>query len=206
MISAGVYKKLCEKVRTTLAAYHQENPLKSGLPKEELRSRLYRRLDQRLFQYLLNDLQKKGEIDSDQAEIRLAGHQISLKEDEQKLHQELAAFYQQAVLAPPTIKEVMEKFSSYSQNLVKEVLAIMIRDNELTKVSEDLYFHKPAIENLKEKLVAVLVSKGEIDTPAFKDITGLSRKFTIPLLEYFDKTKVTIRVGDKRILREKRNQ
>jgi selenocysteine-specific elongation factor len=82
----------------------------------------------------------------------------------------------------------------------------MIRDNELTKVSEDLYFHKPAIENLKEKLVSVLVSKGEIDTPAFKDITGLSRKFTIPLLEYFDKTKVTIRVGDKRILREKRNQ
>jgi len=206
MISAGVYKKLCEKVRTTLAAYHQENPLKSGLPKEELRSRLYRGLDQRLFQYLLNDLQKKGEIDQDQAVIRLAGHQVSLKEDEKKLHQELIDFYRQAALVPPTIKEVMAKFSSFPQNLVKEVLAIMMQDGELIKVSEDLYFCKSAIEDLKEKLVNVLVSKGEIDTPAFKDITGLSRKFTIPLLEYFDKTKVTIRVGDKRILREKQNQ
>jgi selenocysteine-specific elongation factor len=206
MISAGVYEKLCEKVRATLAAYHQENPLKSGLAKEELRSRLYRGLDQRLFQYLLNDLQKKGEIDQDQAVIRLAGHQVSLKEDEKKLHHELSDFYRQSDLAPPTIKEIMAKFSSYPQNLIKEVLAIMMQDGKLIKVSEDLYFYKPALDNLKEKLIAILISKGEIDTPAFKNITGLSRKFTIPLLEYFDKAKVTIRVGDKRILREKQNQ
>jgi selenocysteine-specific elongation factor len=62
------------------------------------------------------------------------------------------------------------------------------------------------MESLKQKLVALLVKESEIDTPAFKDLTGLSRKFSIPLLEYFDKTKVTIRVGDKRILREKLNQ
>ena len=60
--------------------------------------------------------------------------------------------------------------------------------------------------NLKEKLVARLAAEGEIDTPAFKDMTGLSRKFSIPLLEYFDKIKVTIRVGDKRLLREKQDQ
>jgi selenocysteine-specific elongation factor len=82
----------------------------------------------------------------------------------------------------------------------------MVRDDALAKVTEDLYFYKPAMDNLKEKLVALLVKEGEIDTPAFKDLTGLSRKFSIPLLEFFDKTKVTIRVGDKRILREKQNQ
>jgi selenocysteine-specific elongation factor len=62
------------------------------------------------------------------------------------------------------------------------------------------------MENLKEKLVSLLVKEGEVDMPAFKDLTGLSRKFSIPLLEYFDKIKVTMRVGDKRILREKQNQ
>jgi selenocysteine-specific elongation factor len=206
MIAASVYEKLWEKVRTILAAYHKENPLKTGLPKEELRSRLYRGLDQRLFQFLLNDLQKKGEIDQDQALVRLAGHKVSLKEDEKKLRRELETFYQEADLAPPTIKEVMAKFSSYQQNLVKEVLAIMIRDNALVKVTEELYFYKPAMKNLKEKLVARLAGEGEIDTPAFKDMTGLSRKFSIPLLEYFDKIKVTIRVGDKRLLREKQDQ
>jgi selenocysteine-specific elongation factor len=144
---------------------------------------------------------KKGEIGQDQALIRLTGHKVSLKEDEKNLRKELETFYRQADLAPPTIKEVMAKFNSYRQDLLKEVLAIMVRDNALAKVSEDLYFYKPALENLKEKLVTLLVSQGEIDTPAFKDMTGLSRKFSIPLLEYFDKTKVTIRVGDKRILR-----
>ena len=206
MIAASVYEKLWEKVRTILAAYHKENPLKTGLPKEELRSRLYRGLDQRLFQFLLNDLQKKGEIDQDQALVRLAGHKVSLKEDEKKLRRELETFYQEADLAPPTIKEVMAKFSSYQQDLVKEVLAIMIRDNALVKVTEELYFYKPAMGNLKEKLVARLAGEGEIDTPAFKDMTGLSRKFSIPLLEYFDKIKVTMRVGDKRLLREKQDQ
>jgi selenocysteine-specific elongation factor len=100
----------------------------------------------------------------------------------------------------------MVKFSKYPHNLLKEVLAIMVRDGELAKITEDLYFYKPAMENLKEKLVSLLLKEGEVDMPAFKDLTGLSRKFSIPLLEYFDKIKVTMRVGDKRILREKQNQ
>ncbi len=206
MVASAVYEKLGEKLRSVLASYHRDNPLKAGLPREELRSLLYRGLDQRLLQFLLNDLQKKGEIAQDQALIHLSEHKVSLKEDEKILRRELESFYQEADLAPPTIKEVMAKFARYPQPLLKEVMAIMVRDDALTKATEDLYFYKPSMEKLKEKLVALLVRQGEIDTPAFKEMTGLSRKFSIPLLEYFDKTKVTIRVGDKRILREKQNQ
>jgi selenocysteine-specific elongation factor len=206
MVSSAVYEKLGEKLRSVLTSFHQANPLKTGVPKEELRALLSRRLDRRLFQFLLHDLQKKGAIAQDQALIRLSDHKISLKEDEKILRRELEAFYKQAELAPPTIKEVMLRFGKYPQDLVNEVLAIMVRDEAVTKVSEDLYFYRPSMEGLKSKLVDLLVKQGEIDTPAFKDLTGLSRKFSIPLLEYFDKTKVTIRVGDKRILREKQNQ
>jgi selenocysteine-specific elongation factor len=206
MVSSGVYEKLGDKLQKVLAAYHRENPLKAGVPKEELRSLLYRGLDQRLLQFLLNDLLKKGILTQDQALIRLSTHKVSLKEDEKDLRRELASFYRQADLAPPTIKEVMAKLDKYPQPLVKEVLAILVRDEVLTKVTEDLYFYRPALENLKDRLVGVLVQEGEIDTPAFKELTGLSRKFTIPLLEHFDKTKVTMRVGDKRILREKQHQ
>jgi selenocysteine-specific elongation factor len=206
MVSSAVYEKLEKKLRSVLASYHQKNPLKTGVAKEELRALLSKRLDQRLFQFLLNDLQKKGEIAQDQALVRLYDHRVSLKEDEETLRRELETFYKKADLTPPTIKEVNAQFSRYPQDLVKEVLAIMVRDAALSKVSEGLYFFKPSLENLKKKLVALLVKEGEIDTPAFKDMTGLSRKFSIPLLEYFDKTKITIRVGDKRILREKQNQ
>jgi selenocysteine-specific elongation factor len=206
MVSSSVYEKLDTKLRKALGTYHQENPLKSGVPKEELRALLYRKLDQRLFHFLLNDLQKRGGIVQDQALIRLSDHTVSLKEDEKILRRELEAFYKQAGLAPPTIKEAMSHFNKYPQHLLKEVLAILVRDDVLCKVTEDLYFYKPAMEKIKERLVAVLVKEGEIDTPAFKELSGLSRKFSIPLLEYFDKTKVTMRVGDKRILREKQNQ
>ena len=206
MVASEVYEKLGEKLRAVLASYHRDNPLKAGLPKEELRSLLYRGLDQRLLQFLLNDLQKKGEIAQEQALIHLSDHKVSLKEDEKILRRELEVFYKDADLAPPTIKEVMTKFTRYPQPLLKEVMAIMVHDDVLTKATEDLYFYTPSMEKLKEKLVAHLVRLGEIDTPAFKEMTGLSRKFSIPLLEYFDKAKVTIRVGDKRILREKQHQ
>jgi selenocysteine-specific elongation factor len=206
MVAAEVYEKLNQKLILTLGAYHKENPLKPGLPKEELRALLYRALDQRLFQFLLNDLQKKEKIAQDQALIRLAAHRVSLKDEEKTLRLELEAFYRQADLAPPTIKEVMTKFTSYPEPLLKEVLAIMVRDGFLAKATEELYFYRPALDNLKDKLVEFLVREGEIDMPAFKDLTELSRKFSIPLLEYFDKTRVTMRVGDKRILREKQHQ
>ena len=206
MVAAEVFEKLRQKLGSTLAAYHEQNPLKPGLPKEELRALLYRALDQRLFQYLLNDLRKKEKITLDGPLIRLADHRVSLKDEEQTLRRELEVFYRQAGLAPPTIKEVMTKFSSYPMNLLKEVLAIMVRDEFLAKATEELYFHKPTLDALKEKLVAHLGNEGEIDMSAFKNLTGLSRKFSIPLLEYFDKTRITMRVGDKRILREKRHQ
>ncbi|MFC1837531.1 selenocysteine-specific translation elongation factor [Thermodesulfobacteriota bacterium] len=206
MVSAQVYKKLGEKLCAVLTTYHKENPLKAGLPKEELRSRLYRGLDQRLYQYVLNDLQKQGTIGQDQALIKMADHRVSLKDEEKTLQRELGLFYKEADIAPPTIKEVSAKFSKYPDQLLKEVLAIMVDDDQLVKVTEDLYYHKPSLENIKEKLVAHLAGTGEIDMPAFKDLTGLSRKFSIPLLEYFDRIKMTIRVGDKRILREKQDR
>lgn len=206
MVSSGVYEKLVEKLSAVLTGYHKENPLKSGLPKEELRSLLYRGLDQRLFQFLLNDLQKKKVIAQDQALIRMADHRISMKDEEKTLRRELESFFSQATLAPPTLKEVLARFNKYQPQLVKEVLAIMINGGQLVKVTEDLYFHKPAIESLQEKLLAHLAKEKEIDMPAFKEMTGLSRKFSVPLLEYFDRIKITIRVGDKRILRERQNQ
>ena len=206
MVDSTVYESLTEKLIAELTAYHEQNPIKQGLSKEELRSRLYRGLDPRLFQYLLNDLLKQQKIAQDQAIIRLAGHQVSLQADEESLRQELESFYKKAELAPPTIKEVSTAFAKYPQPLIKEVLSLMVSNNILVKVKEDLYFYAPPLESLQNKLTGFLAEKGEIDTPAFKQMTGLSRKFSIPLLEYFDRIKVTIRVGDKRIPREKKNR
>jgi len=79
----------------------------------------------------------------------------------------------------------------------------MVKDGVLLKVKDDLYFHREAVENLKDSLIDFLKKNGEITTPQFKDLTGVSRKYTIPLMEYFDLNQVTVRVGDNRVLRDR---
>jgi len=79
----------------------------------------------------------------------------------------------------------------------------MVKEGVLMKIKEDLYFHKNAVAALEEKLIDFLKSHGEITTPQFKEMTGASRKYTIPLIEYFDRSQVTVRVGDSRVLRKK---
>jgi selenocysteine-specific elongation factor len=94
--------------------------------------------------------------------------------------------------------------SSLKQNSThaREILMHMVKEGTLVKVKEDLYFHSQTIEDLRQKLVSYLEGKGEITTPQFKEMTGVSRKYTIPLIEFFDAMKVTIRIGDIRRLRE----
>ena len=84
-----------------------------------------------------------------------------------------------------------------------DLLEIMVKDGTLIKVKEDLFFHKKVIEKLKRGLVDFIKEKGEITTPELKKLTDVSRKYTIPLIEYFDKIQLTVRIGDKRILRKR---
>ena len=77
----------------------------------------------------------------------------------------------------------------------------LVEEGQLVKTKEDLYFHSRAIDDLKNRLVAFLEDKGEINTPQFKEMTGVSRKYVIPLAEFFDSKNVTLRVGDSRKLR-----
>jgi selenocysteine-specific elongation factor len=85
---------------------------------------------------------------------------------------------------------------------VKDVLMVLVEEEILIKTKDDLYFDKEAVNDLKNKLVGFLEANEEISTSQFKDLTGASRKYVIPLIEYFDSQKVTIRVGDMRRLRK----
>ena len=82
----------------------------------------------------------------------------------------------------------------------------MLIEGIVVKVSEDMYFHKDVLGSLREDYRAFLLKEGESTPTSFRDMTGLSRKFTIPLMEYFDATKLTIRVGDHRVLRERKEK
>jgi selenocysteine-specific elongation factor len=203
LLAAAVFDGLQDWLCETVASYHQDHPLKPGMPREELRSRMVKVDSQKIFQFLINDLVKKGRLTQDEAVVKVPDHKVSLAEDSDKLRTEMELFYKKGGLAVPTIKELYAKFSDNSPALIKEILEVMVRDGLAIKVSEELYFHSEAIAGLVSDLVKRIKVNGDIDAQGFKELTGLSRKFSIPLLEYFDKMKVTLRIGDKRVLRER---
>jgi selenocysteine-specific elongation factor len=190
-------------ITESLRIYHLANPLKNGLSKEEIRSGFKRSVDQKVFGYCLNELIRKKEVVQEESIVRLADHSVALKADEKKLKQDLVDWYQRKGLTTATIKETHDEFGDYPESLVREVLDLLIKDETLTKVSESLYFSSAHLSRLQEQVVEFIRKEGEIDAPRFKTLSGLTRKFSIPILEYFDRMKLTIRVGDKRVLRKK---
>ena len=125
---------------------------------------------------------------------------MKLKEEEEEAQKKLEQIYLKAGLEPPYFRDIAGQLG---QRDVKEVVSFLLKEHVLVKVKEDLYFHAKAIEDLKKKLVAFLTDHAEITTSEFKQMTGVSRKYMIPLFEYFDSMQITMRVGEKRVLRSR---
>lgn len=189
---------LVQELITFLAA----NPLKEGMGKEELKTRLPKRSDGRFFTPLLTVLEKDGLIVPDRDIVRPAGQTARPAAAVDALANKISIFIAEGGIEPPTVKEIMDRFRC-DEKTVRDNLPLLVRSGQVARISADLFYSSSALDGLREKLVALLREKGEITPPEYRELTGLSRKFLIPLLEYFDSEKVTIRVGDKRVLRRK---
>jgi selenocysteine-specific elongation factor len=187
-----------------IRAYHEKFPLKEGLSREELRMKLGAFIGQKLFNAVMRDLEKNGKIIADRENIRLPDHRINLRADQEALRQAIAEWYRNAALTPPSLREVTEKFTE-QKSQVGSILNVMLKDGTLTKINEDLCFDPSALTRLREDYKNLLRKEGKATPASFKELTGLSRKYIIPLMEYFDVIKLTVRSGDHRLLREKGN-
>ncbi len=195
-----VVQELQQEAARFLEAFHKSQPLKLGASKEELRRRLPEELEVRLFNFLLQDLEKQGQVAMDKELVRLASHRVVLKEDQEELARKVEALYRRGGMTPPTLKEVEAAVRTTGPRL-QEIIKLLVSQGRLVKVKEELLFHQETISQLQGKLVAYLQQHAEISVPQFKDLTQTSRKFAIPLLEYFDAARVTVRVGENRRLR-----
>ncbi|KAB0667425.1 selenocysteine-specific translation elongation factor [Oryzomonas japonica] len=185
-----------------VTAFLATNPLKEGMGKEELKTRLPKRSDQRFFTPLLSAMERDGTLLSERDIVKPAGRVVQSSASSDSLAGKIATFLGEKGSEPPTIKETMERFRC-DEKTVRDNLALLVRKGEAVRISSDLFYAAPALNGLREKLVALLQAKGEITPPEYREQTGLSRKYLIPLLEYFDGEKLTIRVGDKRVLRKR---
>ena len=199
-IHVEYYNKAKEEIIAILGDYHRRFPLKKGLIKEELRSKIGGNVKEKLFNQLINDLIQETLIVRDKDIIRARDHRIKLLGDQEELRSQIEQIYLKEGLEPPYSKDLGQKITEGGG---MDLLEIMVKDGTLIKVKEDLFFHKKVIEKFKRRLVDCIKERGEITTPELKKLTGVSRKYTIPLIEYFDKTQLTVRIGDKRILRKR---
>jgi len=200
VIDGDTYQTMLDTLLTALERYHADNPLKTGAPKEELKSKLPRAVDAKLFNVLLSDLVQEKHVVQEQDKVRLLTHEPALKGKHLELEGAIETTLRESGLTPPTVKELVAMVES-GEREVKEILARLVGQNILVKLKDDIYMHRDPLDDLKERLVQFFRVHEKMTTQDFKTLTGASRKFTIPLAEYFDASKITIRVGDDRILR-----
>ena len=202
VISAYFYNQVEELIGKNLADYHQKNPLQVGISKEQLKETLGRAISVKLFNLALRSLGKKETIISDKDNVRLSGHQVELAGDLDSLRHSIARIYSEAGLTPPSLTDVVNDFKDQKAK-AQSIIKLMLKDGDLIKINEEMCFSSGALSKLRDDYKAMLVKDGKATPATFKDLTGLSRKYIIPLMEYFDVNKLTVRVGDHRILREK---
>ena len=192
-------------VHDALTKHHAKEPLSPGLEMEALRSRLPYEVGARNYRGLLDRLARETEIVREESTLRLKTHRVKLGESDGKLVARIEDELRKAAFQPPELKQLAEalKLGANEISKLRSVLSALEREGKVVKIATDLYFAQTAVETARTHLIDHLQKHSEITAAAFRDILGASRKFAIALLDYFDHSGLTTRVGDTRKLRIK---
>jgi len=197
LMHSVTYSTFSERVAGTLSAFHSANPLKVGQGKEELRAAIGKNLDQKSFSALLVSLESEGKIRIIDNAVRLSGYEIKLSAEQEQAARRLESTYLEARFNPPLIDEALASAGGPKD---REILDLLVSRGALVKVEEGLCFHKDALAEAEQLIRKTITENGPMAVSTFRDLTGSSRKYVVPLLEYFDSKRVTRRAGDARVL------
>ncbi len=197
-VGGATFAALRTRAEGLVRAYHVENPLAPGMPKEELRERLARALDARLLARVLAAEAAAGQLVTEGDAVRAPEHGTAGAGGGAR--EQILARLAASALSPPTTAELARAIGLPLARTL-ELLKLLAGERRILKVKDDLYFDAAALGALRDRLIGKLRAEGAITTQEFKEMTGATRKFSIPLGEYFDREKLTLRLGDKRVLR-----
>ena len=195
------FARLRRQVLDFLENFHSANPTLEGVSRKILASKVEYGISDKLLNRILAKLDKENKIRRSADSVALFSHKASLQGGLESLGKTILELLEQNGYMPPGVKELVKQ-TGQDPHSVRKVVDLLVKEGKIVRVSEDLYFDGVAMDRLRERLCAYLEKHGEIDAQGFKTLSGASRKFAIPLLEFFDGARVTLRVGDKRILRK----
>jgi selenocysteine-specific elongation factor len=170
------------------------------MSKEELRTRLGG-VEERVFLHLLDRVAAAGLLAVEKDKVRLASHEVRLDARQRGVLERLEAEFREAGVAPPSLEEAFAKLGL--TRVDDQALAqVLVDERRLVRIREGLYLHAEPLRQAESRVLAFLRERKEITPQDVKDLLGITRKYAIPLMEYFDTQRLTVRVGDKRVLRE----
>src|SRR6266849_2570564 len=200
LVSGELFQETRKRIVEKVEKFQKENPLLPGIAREDLRASLGKRVRAETFRAALEELVSQKKLDAYGELVKKAGSEIALQPEEARAKEQIEAAFASASLTVPSVKEVLAKLSVEARRAEK-LLQILLREKSLVRVSPELIFHRQALAQLKEQLGAYKNAKGDrISVPTFKELTGITRKYAIPLLEYLDRERVTRRAGDERVI------
>ena len=201
LVARAEFETLAKKIRALLKDFHARSPLESGMGREEVRKKIFSHLSPDIFRAVIGQLADRNEVVAEKDLLRLATHRVALSAEEQAAKDHLAEIYARAALQPISLDEAIAQAGSQfgiDSSRAQRFAQMLVNSGELIKIA-DLIFHRSAIDGLRETLQRHKTEHGaKLDVGVFKDLTGVSRKYAIPLLEYLDRQRVTRRVGDAR--------
>lgn len=204
-IARTPFENLKTKTLSEIENFHKKEPLKKGILRETLREKIYAHLPTEIFRVVVQNLETEKKVASEKDFVRAAAHNLELSSDEKILHERLSQIFKIAKLEVPKLEDVLNnaiKNTKSDKNHARKIFQLLLNSGEIFKVTDEFYFSRTAIDNLISQMrgFADKTSDRLIDVAAFKDLANISRKYAIPLLEYFDREKVTRRAGDKRLI------
>jgi len=199
------FENLKTKTLAEIESFHTREPLSRGILRETLREKIFSHLPLEIFKTTLLSLETDKKISAEKDFVRAAAHNLELSNDEKTLRERLSDIYRTAKLEVPKLEDALTeavKNTKSDKNHARKIFQLLLNSGEIVKITDEFYFARTEIENLVAKLRKFAENSADklIDVPKFKDIAGISRKYAIPLLEYFDRTRITRRAGDKRLI------
>src|SRR5208283_2819814 len=197
LITSEWLERVRRDVLTLVEWFHDANPLLPGIKKEQIRRR-FRGPDD-LFEGVIDSLLRDEKVEADDELLHLPGRGVVLRDEEVESKSQIEQAFAKAGLKVPALKEVLASLP-VDRVRAQKIVTLLLRDRVLVKLSDDLVFHRDALEALRKQVVANKSKTPKLSVPQFKDLFDVTRKYAIPLLEYLDRERVTRRVGDERVI------
>ena len=199
MASAEVFDTTAAQAADTVRAFHKAEPLVKGMGREDLKARVFADASPAFFRAVLDDLVARKVLVMDQDVVHVHGRGMTLQGEDEKLRAQLATRFRELGLQVPSPDEVIAG-AGIDRTTGRKIVQLLVKDQTLAKINDGMVVDRGALDKLVADVRARKSTNPKLDIGAFKELTGLSRKFAVPLLEYLDGQRITRRVGDERVI------